>query len=165
MAISKQDFIRRMIPVIKGYHDSFAIVNMEDERALALANWIWEWSENYELDPILVSAIIATESNFRNVKGLTRDDGLGYMQIKVETAKAMAGDKESRDQIEHGALILRPEMNIQLGCKYLKYLLHVFGNWAKAISAYNADTEEKYLSKVVNNYLYIRKEVEYDKDK
>ena len=151
------EFVNRLVPVIKQYHDIFDdIAPIEDDRAKEIALAIWDWAKNYEVDPILVAAIIATESNFRNIKGKTRNDGLGYMQIKISTALSVALDDVDKYQIKHGGLILQPRLNIRLGTMYLRRLYVICGSWAEAIEAYNNDKTGRYLKKVVDNYFRIK---------
>lgn len=95
-----------------------------------------ERSRQAGLDPLLVAAVAREESGFkpdaRSPKG-----ALGIMQIMPETGRWAAG--------RMGMAGFRPEMlndpdlNLQVGCWYLRYLEGEFeGNWLVVLAAYNA---------------------------
>lgn len=86
-----------------------------------------------QLDPYLVAALIRQESRFE--PGAESSAGaLGLMQLMPETARALAGNRalsESR--------MVEPELNIELGTRYLAGLLRRFGgSLEKAVAGYNA---------------------------
>ncbi|MCL4160916.1 UNVERIFIED_CONTAM: hypothetical protein GTU68_012117 [Idotea baltica] len=84
-------------------------------------------AERYRLEPELIWAVIAVESNF-NPKAVSRVGAMGLMQLMPATAKELlVVDPWS------------PEQNIYGGAKYLRHLLDTFdGDMVKAIAAYNA---------------------------
>ncbi len=84
-------------------------------------------SSKYEVDPLLVKAVIVAESGFR-VNAVSSVGAQGLMQLMPRTAKAM-GVEDS----------FNPEHNIAGGVKYLKKLLDKYnGNIEIALAAYNA---------------------------
>lgn len=84
-------------------------------------------SKRYQVDPLLVRAIIVAESGF-NPKAVSRVGAQGLMQLMPNTAKAM-GVVDS----------FNPEHNIDGGVKYLKRLIDRFdGDVKLALAAYNA---------------------------
>lgn len=95
---------------------------------------IEKYSEEYGIDKYLVMALIKAESNYVNDahSGVAR----GLMQITDETALWIADKMHKEfenDDIEN------PEINISMGCYYLKYLLNYYNNdTALALVAYNA---------------------------
>lgn len=96
---------------------------------------IEQYAKEFGVDPLLVAAIIRTESNFRT-DAVSSKGALGLMQIMPETARWVAG------QLKMGPLteeqILAPEINIKLGTWYLASLLKEFdGRVDVAIAAYN----------------------------
>ena len=84
-------------------------------------------SNQYNLDPMLVSAVIEVESGFDPSAVSTRG-AVGLMQVLPETA-ALVGFPEAAD----------PATNLEAGCRYLAWLLDSFGGDVElALAAYNA---------------------------
>jgi soluble lytic murein transglycosylase len=87
------------------------------------------------LDPALVAAMIYAESKFRDQTSPTGAKGL--MQIQPETAKFIA-ERSGGTRFEIADLA-RPQINIQYGTWYLRYLLRQHdGNVVLAVASYNA---------------------------
>lgn len=79
------------------------------------------------LDPFLVKAIIAAESNFRN-SATSCCGAEGLMQLMPGTGRMMGASD-----------LYNPEQNIAAGTRYLRTLLDMFGgNLTAALAAYNA---------------------------
>lgn len=96
---------------------------------------IKRYSTMYDLSEHLVMAVISTESKF-DKGAVSSKEAKGLMQLREETAKwcmeEFKIDACGRD-------IYNPELNIELGCAYLKYLTDKFGqNKQNALAAYNA---------------------------
>ncbi|MDN9009076.1 lytic transglycosylase domain-containing protein [Brevibacillus laterosporus] len=99
--------------------------NISITEATKLSNYILTFSEKYKVDPFLIVAIIEVESYYHpNLIGKHKDTGL--MQILPSTQKYMGIKGELTD----------PEVNIQVGCKYLAYTQSRFGP-ELGIIAYN----------------------------
>jgi soluble lytic murein transglycosylase len=97
---------------------------------------IQRYADQYRLDPLLVSALIKTESNFdpnaRSARGAA-----GLMQLLPTTAKELARELHY-DHFKESDLE-NPEININLGTYYLRKLTDEFhGNQVLALAAYNA---------------------------
>ena len=87
------------------------------------------------LDEILITRLIAAESNF-NPKAVSRKRALGLMQLLPQTATQYSV-----------ANVFDPAQNIEGGAHYLKDLLEKYrGNLPLALAAYNAgpDMVERY---------------------
>ena len=79
------------------------------------------------LDPMLVHAVIATESGY-NARALSPKGAIGLMQLMPETAK--------RYRVTD---LYQPEANIRAGTRYLSDLISMFGgDISLALAAYNA---------------------------
>lgn len=88
---------------------------------------VHEKATKYNLDPLLVKAVIKTESNW-NERAVSRKGAMGLMQLMPSTAN----DMNVRNPFN-------PEENIEGGVKYLRYLLERFnGELTLALAAYNA---------------------------
>ena len=94
-----------------------------------------EAADRYGLDRRLIAAVIHTESSNRS--GVYSPAGaVGLMQLMPDTAGWIA-EKQGREDYSEEQL-LTPEVNIDLGCWYLSYLLDRYGNQRCAVAAYNA---------------------------
>ena len=107
---------------------------------------IKKYSAKYEVDPYLIMSVIKTESNF-NADAVSHKNATGLMQIIEPTAFWLA------DRMELSGFsyedIKEPELNIQMGCYYISYLLSLYnGNAGTALAAYNAGegTVDKWLT-------------------
>lgn len=89
--------------------------------------YIHRYSRLYEVDPLLVRAVIEVESNF-NPKAVSHNGAKGLMQINPITAKHLG----LNDVFDIGE-------NIEGGVRYLRYLLELYGwNLHMALASYNA---------------------------
>ncbi len=96
---------------------------------------IYHYSQVHRLDPLLIAAVIRTESNFqanaRSPKG-----AIGLMQIMPNTGRWIA-EQLGEEDFEPG-LLLDPEMNIEMGSWYLASLYDQFeGDPILVLAAYN----------------------------
>jgi len=96
-------------------------------------------SEKNNLDPYLVASLIRQESEF-NPSVVSYANAYGLMQLLPSTGKAMA--KEEGIKNFQTFQLLDPEMNIRLGCRYLREMLDKLGGVQEyALAAYNAGDE------------------------
>jgi len=91
-------------------------------------------SKKYGHDPLLVTAIIITESSFNNWARSNRG-AHGLMQIRPATGRELAA--EVRVQWKGTISLYDPETNITLGAYYLNKLFLRFGDLGLALEAYN----------------------------
>jgi len=82
----------------------------------------------------LVLAVIKTESGFHNF-AVSRVGALGLMQIMPATGKILAGRLEER--WDGKETLFRPVVNVKFGTGYLAFLHDRYGDWDKALAAYN----------------------------
>jgi len=88
-----------------------------------------EAARNTNLDPALIHAVIAVESNY-NPNAVSGKGAAGLMQLMPETARRYG--MKARE-------IKQPEKNIKVGARYLADLLQLFdGDLKLALAGYNA---------------------------
>ncbi len=99
------------------------------------SEYVEKYSQEENIDPLLVYAIIKAESNFN--EGATSNKGAcGLMQLLDGTAKEVA--QNSVMEYESGETLYNPESNIQIGIKYFASLKKQFKSTELALAAYNA---------------------------
>jgi soluble lytic murein transglycosylase-like protein len=95
--------------------------------AMPYGDLIHEKAEKYDVDPVLVAAVIEQESRFRT-RARSQVGAKGLMQLMPRTGRWMGASD-----------LYDPEQNIDAGVKYIKYLQQRFnGNMKKTLAAYNA---------------------------
>ena len=106
----------------------------QERKAARIIKAINKSALKYEIDPLILIAIIHQESSFRtNAKG--RHGEIGLMQLKPRTARWIARKNGIRPPSRRH--LFRPEVNIELGAAYLKYLYDLRGP-VRFIQAYNS---------------------------
>jgi len=89
------------------------------------------------LDPYMVASLIRQESEF-NPRVVSYANAYGLMQLLPSTGRQMAQKTGYSTHLDPNAL-LDPELNIKLGCAYLKQTLDRFGDQQEyAFASYNA---------------------------
>ena len=105
-----------------------------------LTEQLWQISQSYSLDPLMILAVVAQESRGNPLARGRFQTGkfsgaLGLMQIKLETARAMG--RKFGLVIESEDDLMRPEVNVAVGSAYLIRLIGKYGKWREALVAYN----------------------------
>lgn len=98
--------------------------------------YVYQYSETYEVDPNLVFAVIKAESNF-NPDAESQVGALGLMQIMPETFEWLQTYKNGEATMDY-TYLYDPEVNIEYGCIFLQFLLDKYSSEETAIAAYNA---------------------------
>lgn len=110
------------------------------------SHFVEKYSEEFNIDKYLVYAVIRTESRFDKY-AVSSANAKGLMQLTDKTGQECA-DKLKLSNYSGNALF-DPEINIRLGCYYLKKLLDTYdGRLNVALAAYNGGpgNVEKWLS-------------------
>lgn len=97
----------------------------------------WRPVNGFIVDRALVYALMRQESSF-NPSAKSPDGARGLMQLMPRTASYVAGDRTLRDSRRRD--LFKPELNIELGQRYLAYLLShapIQGDLFKLVIAYN----------------------------
>lgn len=119
---------------------SYKIFNIEEKILLYLypieyEEYVYKYSEELNIDPMLTFAIIKTESNF-DEKIESKSGAIGLMQLMDKTAQEQA----EKLKIEYTKeMLYDPETNLKLGLNYFNMLFDYFNqNYVLAFAAYNA---------------------------
>jgi soluble lytic murein transglycosylase len=83
-------------------------------------------AREHRLQPALVKAVIAAESNF-DPDAVSHRGAQGLMQLMPETAAALGVDDP-----------LQPLENVRGGSRYLRLMIDRYGDLERALAAYNA---------------------------
>lgn len=93
------------------------------------------FSRKYSLDEFLVYSLIREESHF-DKEAVSVSDARGLMQLLPSTALETA-PKAGLSNFQTSQLF-SPDINLELGCYYLSWLLEIFeGNFAISLAGYN----------------------------
>ena len=153
-------------PTVKEVKDDSAIKEVQQlalkhsdltsAEAYNIAELVVKYSKKHNLDPMLVSAMIAVESNFdTNVIGASNDTGL--MQIIPSTSRFIASElceevgnlKDPETNIRYGTWYLAHNRNAVSGYKVLDSTGRELSETEKTIVAYNRGSN--YIAENVNN--------------
>jgi len=98
------------------------------------SEYVSKYSQEYNVDENLIYALIKAESNFE-ADAVSNKKALGLMQLMPATAEEVA-DKIDIQLTEDN--ILEPDININIGTKYISTLLEKYECVEVALAAYNA---------------------------
>ncbi len=110
------------------------------ERLCLLTHLVYNNSQTFGYDPLLVLAVIRVESYFdpaaRGMFRSGRESGaLGLMQVKYGTAELVAA--ELGIPLEGPEDLFKPEINLPLGIAYLTKQIRYFRSFKLGLLAYN----------------------------
>lgn len=121
--------VQRVRSVLNQYAPPNSGVNWD-----GLAQVITTRSELYGFDPMLVLAIIQTESNFEKTAHSNKG-AMGLMQVLPTTAFRLS--KELEGHWRGTKRLYEPEFNVDMGTLYLSKMMNLFGDLSIALEAYN----------------------------
>ena len=98
------------------------------------SEYVSKYSQEYGVDENLIYALIKAESNFE-ADAVSSKDAQGLMQLMYSTAEDVA-KKNGIELTEEN--ILEPDININIGTKYISTLLEKYECVEIALAAYNA---------------------------
>ena len=100
------------------------------------SEYVYKYSEENGIDPLLTFAIIKAESNF-DTNTVSHKGAIGLMQLMPATANEVA--EKTGVGINSESSLYIPEQNIKIGTSYYKSLLDRYDNsYLVALAAYNA---------------------------
>ena len=101
------------------------------------SEYVTDYSKEYDVDPLLVYAVIKAESNFKE-DVVSNSNAKGLMQLMDSTADEVASNIITDTTFESN-MLFDAKTNIKIGTKYLSELLQKYdGNYYLAVAAYNA---------------------------
>lgn len=101
------------------------------------AEQVEKWAQTYELDPMLVYAVIRTESGF-DPEAVSTAGARGLMQMIKETFFDIKSRIAPNEDLNFSSLF-DPETSIRFGCYYLSVCLARYGgDTATAAAAYHS---------------------------
>jgi len=100
------------------------------------SEYVEKYAEQYDVDPLMIFAIIKAESNF-NPNVVSKSGAIGLMQLMDSTAEELCNEMDIF-YVEKTSLY-NTELNIHLGTKYFSNLMNEYDdNYLLALTAYNA---------------------------
>lgn len=105
------------------------------DRAEAVIPIVERYSRRFRLDPLVVLAVIQVESRF-DPTAVSEQGAIGLMQLQSVTARDLAMDQGLNWTGDD--LLFDPEVNVMLGCAYLRRLMDRFGDQDAALAAYSS---------------------------
>ncbi|HLE11574.1 MAG: hypothetical protein A2504_05555 [Bdellovibrionales bacterium RIFOXYD12_FULL_39_22] len=140
----KKQFLQTFKVIYKSLSNNILGINDEVVRMLFPFQYVSQIKKfGKEMNLAMVLALIRQESAF-NPRAQSMVGARGLMQIMPNTAKQL------KRNVTAGQLISNPDLNIQLGLKYLKQLMNKYdGNLVYTLAAYNAG--ERRLANWVEN--------------
>lgn len=110
--------------------------HLHQERHLEIANTVTQLGWDYEIDPLLIMAVIHVESHFKP-SARSQVGALGLMQIRPIVVREVA-DELGLDPKEDHKLLGGEIFNLRVGIHFFSTLLKKFkGDTRKALLAYN----------------------------
>ncbi len=109
--------------------------SMSDKTRIATADTIVRYGIAYGIDPLLLTAVMETESSYKP-EAVSNKGAVGLMQLRPFVANSLLKEMKSRP-VSHRRLHSM-KTNIRIGAFYLSKLLKMFdGNVTLALEAYN----------------------------
>lgn len=118
-----------------GVADALDQTGLPERSRRQVASAIVREARRNGLDPLLVVAVIRTESAFDRF-AISPAGALGLMQVMPETGRYWARARGGK--LHRPLELFDPELNIELGTSYLASLILTFGSLEHALLAYNA---------------------------
>jgi soluble lytic murein transglycosylase-like protein len=123
-------------PELKDLRPKLAAFFESSPRYRQLQPLIREASRIYRIDYELLQGLIAVESAF-DPEIVSSKGAIGLMQVLPDTARRFGVDSDRWSSVE--SKLVNPRMNLQLGARYLRFLMDLFpGRLDLALASYNA---------------------------
>ncbi len=110
-----------------------------EHEARSIAKWVWIYAQSYQLDPILILALITVESRF-DPFAISAVGAKGLMQVMPFWKQELGSPEDNLFNIA---------TNIRYGCTILKHYINRYHSLEKALAAYNGSKgKAKYPNKI-----------------
>ncbi len=124
------------LPELKDLRPKLAAFFESSARYRQLQPLIREAARTYQVDYALLQSVIAVESAF-DPDIVSNKGAIGLMQVIPDTARRFGVDSDRWSSVE--SKLKNPRMNLQLGTRYLRFLMNMFpGRLDLALASYNA---------------------------
>lgn len=108
----------------------------ESQYQLEYTQYVDKYSEEYQVDKVLIYSIINTESHF-DPNAESAVGAIGLMQIMPDTFTWLQ-TYSGADEIMDASALYDPETNIKYGVMFLDYLIGQYDSRSAVAAAYNA---------------------------
>lgn len=123
-------------PELKDLRPKLAAFFESSPRYRQLQPLIREAARIYHVDYALLQSLIAVESAF-DPEIVSHKGAIGLMQLLPDTARRFGVDSDRWSSVE--SKLKNPRMNLQLGTRYLRFLMNLFpGRLDLVLASYNA---------------------------
>lgn len=122
------DWSRRVLAGSKEFFPGVA-----SDQAASVLTIVERHARRFRVDPLMVLAVIHVESRF-DPNAVSSQGAMGLMQLESATARGLAMDLGL--QWTGDELLFDPDVNVLLGCAYLRQLMDRFGDQDAALAAY-----------------------------
>ncbi len=108
----------------------------ESQYQLQYTEYVDKYSEEYDVDKVLIYSIINTESHF-DPNAESAVGAIGLMQIMPDTFTWLQ-TYSGADEVLDSSALYDPETNIKYGVMFLDYLVDMYDSRSAVAAAYNA---------------------------
>ena len=108
----------------------------ESQYQLQYTEYVDKYSEEYDVDKVLIYSIINTESHF-DPNAESAVGAIGLMQIMPDTFTWLQ-NYSGADEVLDSSALYDPETNIKYGVMFLDYLVDMYDSRSAVAAAYNA---------------------------
>lgn len=107
-----------------------------EEYPVYFAEYVVPLSEEFGIDPDIVFSVIKTESDFRP-EAVSSAGAVGLMQITLSAYEHIVSFSDRQYSQYAFSDMTDPYVNILFGCRYIRYLYDLLGNYELVFAAYN----------------------------
>jgi len=127
--LKEHEVKKKVFNILSSYH-----TGLDSHKLRQTSRVIYQEGKKYGYDPMLLVAVIRTESSFYNW-AKSNVGARGLMQLMPFTAREIADETEL--QWKGKKTLYNPTVNVKMGTYYLDKMENRFGNMQLALEAYN----------------------------
>ncbi len=130
-------FFARFLPLVL-LAASLTACGGQSSYPLLYGEEVGEWADTYGLDPLLVYAVIHTESGF-DPEAASDAGAIGLMQMTEDTFDWVKSKVAPEDETLTFESLYQPAVSIRFGCYFLAYCMEKYvGDVSTAAAAYHS---------------------------